>query len=284
MHTHTRGKRLQFGGKCANVSASACKKRDCCFALTHFKYWKESTKNFFRSHCVYHHHHPSYLVQFFQLKSWNMPPLLLTSPSAPIIIPITVLIVVIVAIILLIYHAIRKLVGCPHQKSNYPFIQDHSKRKSVLPTSPYTIDPNSSTSSNSIYFVKGSHAGSSSAAMLYPALAVTASAPSRTPSTGRPDSSFDRSASSTGQDQTFSLDTVDGPDDNLLIGSESIQKNEGEESHALISRSSSASPTSPYHVEERTTYRQEMSYSRSERQEFVDPYNQEGSEHFESDV
>ena len=253
-----------------------------------------------------------------------MPPLFMNMPSAPIIIPITALVVVAFAVVLLIFHLLRKLVSCPHHRSKYPFHdQDPSKIKSVLPTSPYTIDPSSNTAnSNSIYYVKGGPTSmSTSGFLLYPPLA--ASAPSRSPSStgGGPHhpqhhhlgGSYE-DITVTGQDQTFSLDNVDGPENEIglrLIHSSPSSASSshhhhqlpsvGEESHSLIPRSSAAlggagrsSSTSPtfhpnispqYDEQEHTTIKTSMSYHRSEREYIIE---QAGSSHeqssYESDV
>lgn len=219
-----------------------------------------------------------------------MPLLFNTWPSAPLIIPLTALVVIAVAIVLLIAHLLRKLVGCPHRKSKYPFEgQDLEKlgKRSVLPTSPYTIDPSSTASSSSIYFLKG-HNTATGAALLYPAISGGSpgnrhpSAPSRSPSArgggggggrGGPDDSFEGGSSldQVDGDQGV-IETLLGGGDNHDMSSTPLggRHSESMMHHALISgRSSSATPSplgaGGYEtLDERTTFRAEVSYHRSE--------------------
>lgn len=164
--------------------------------------------------------------------------------------------------------------------------------KSVLPSSPYTIDPSSTASSNSIYFLKGASTSGAGGSLLYPAIA---SAPSRSPSR-RADDSFDERASSSAANQSYTLDQVDSTIEEHLFGGAPSESTTGSpssvivthpgEDHALLPRAHSASPTSssfPYEVEERTTFRSELSYHREERSvEFTGPFGNGSSGAIES--
>ena len=189
-------------------------------------------------------------------------------PTAPVIIPLTAFVVAVVFVILLLIHFIRRLVGCPHQKSSYPF--DHpSKHKSVLPTSPYTIDPASpNTSSSSVYYKAG---------LLYPALA-SAPSPSRS-------SRYDEESGN--NDNTLPLDTVDRElmtDTPSPNGSNVTQENQSilvqvhsDHSDSPVPRESAPSPLS---YEERSYQLVEM--QRETTSTWQTDYRQ--SDHYESDV
>lgn len=180
------------------------------------------------------------------------------------IIPLTVLVVIIVAIILLIYHILRKLFGCSCKKSFYPF-DNTKKSKSVLPSS-YTKEPsNKTSSSSSIYYLRGP-------TLFFPPSQVGGN---RTPTPNAPRE--DDIEMGEHRDQTFSLDNVDNQDafghSSSPVGSNATR----EENHSLMGVQSHSTPEHNPIVS--SSYETEA-LPGQDMQEF----NFISSEHYESDV
>lgn len=205
-----------------------------------------------------------------------MPPLLMTMPSAPLIIPLTALIVAVSVFILLLYYYLKRAIGCPHKTSTYRTSHPHL-RKSVLPSSPYEINERESTASpsSSIFFNQ-----SGKAALLYPALASAPSPSSQHQYEHQHHADYEHDdAAQNNEDYDAELPVVGTPD---VVRTGNLILMESRSASVSPGRDNQESPMPYEEVHESVSYRAQMSYQRTENQ-FV-TFDASVEPHFESDV